>query len=112
MRKQKFTVLLFQDQEGVFLALCPAFPHFMTQGDTVEEALAAAKEALELNIESDVWDGEEILEDTCFKTVVISEVEANIPNKEEVPPPFTKAESDGALDQLLKEEVKSARHQA
>jgi predicted RNase H-like HicB family nuclease len=38
-------------EDGGFNVRIPAFPHAHTQGDTVEEALANAREVIELEIE-------------------------------------------------------------
>ena len=47
------------DDGGVNVRI-PAFPHAITQGDTVEDALANAREAMELEIEVAVEHGEEL----------------------------------------------------
>jgi antitoxin HicB len=49
----KFTVVLTPDQEdGGYAAECPAIPGCISEGDTVEEALANMKEAIEGCLES------------------------------------------------------------
>ena len=44
---QKFTVILLPQIEGGYQLFFPYYPECTTDGDTVEEALANAKEALE-----------------------------------------------------------------
>jgi predicted RNase H-like HicB family nuclease len=49
----KFTVLLTPDEEdGGYVAECPAIPGCVSEGGTVEEALANIKEAIEGCLES------------------------------------------------------------
>lgn len=44
----KFTVILTSDEEdGGYVAECPAIPGCVSKGDTVEEALGNIKEAIE-----------------------------------------------------------------
>ncbi|MDA0263851.1 MAG: type II toxin-antitoxin system HicB family antitoxin [Chloroflexi bacterium] len=47
MVKKKFTVILIPQDEGGYQAFFPYYPECTTDGDTVEEALANAKDALE-----------------------------------------------------------------
>jgi predicted RNase H-like HicB family nuclease len=49
----RFTVNLIPDPEdGGYTALCPAIPGCISEGDTVEAALANIKEAIEVSLES------------------------------------------------------------
>ena len=49
----RFTVLLTPDTEdGGYVVECPAIPGCISEGDTVEEALANIKEAIEGCLES------------------------------------------------------------
>ncbi len=49
----RFTVILKTDEEdGGYVAECPAVPGCISEGDTVEEALANIKEAIEGCLES------------------------------------------------------------
>jgi predicted RNase H-like HicB family nuclease len=47
----KLTVTLFQDEDGVLVAECPAIPGCISQGRTEEEALVNIKEAIRLCLE-------------------------------------------------------------
>lgn len=47
----EFDVVLEQDEDGVWVVTVPALPGCFTQGDTKEEALANAREAIELHLE-------------------------------------------------------------
>jgi antitoxin HicB len=60
MATLSYTVVLEPEAEGGFSVLVPALPEAHTQGETVEEALANAREVIELVLESRVERGEEI----------------------------------------------------
>jgi len=47
----KFTATLERDEDGVWIAECPAIPGCVSQGQTREEALAHVKEAIALCLE-------------------------------------------------------------
>jgi predicted RNase H-like HicB family nuclease len=53
-----YTIILEPAAEGGFLVTVPALPEVGTQGDTREEALANAREAIELVIEHRLARGE------------------------------------------------------
>jgi predicted RNase H-like HicB family nuclease len=42
----RLLVTLFQDEDGVFVAECPAIPGCVSQGNTEEEALQNVREAI------------------------------------------------------------------
>jgi len=52
--------MLRKEPEGGYTVIVPSLPGCVTYGDTVEEAIAMAKEAIELYIESLKEHGEEI----------------------------------------------------
>lgn len=47
----KFFVTVDRDEDGVWVAECPAIPGCVSQGDTREEALANVREAIALCLE-------------------------------------------------------------
>ena len=55
-----YTVILEPAEEGGFVVHVPALPEIVTEGDTEEEALAMAKDAIELVLESRRELGEQI----------------------------------------------------
>ena len=55
-----YNVVLEPDPEGGYVAVIPAFPGCYSQGDTVDEALANAREAILLTIEDMEARGEPI----------------------------------------------------
>lgn len=42
----KFTITTFQDEDGVFIAECPAIPGCVSQGKTEQEATKNVQEAI------------------------------------------------------------------
>ena len=60
-REYEFTVLLDPDEDkGGYTITVPALPGIVTQGETVEEALEMARDAIALYLEDLVADGEPI----------------------------------------------------
>ena len=55
-----FTVVLEPAEEGGFVVTVPALPEVGSQGDTYDEAMANAREAIELVIEDRLSRGEPI----------------------------------------------------
>lgn len=47
-REYEFTVIIEQDEDGVYIARCPALPGCHTEGDTVEEAREMIRDAIAL----------------------------------------------------------------
>lgn len=60
MKRLNYRILLRKEPEGGYTAIVPSLPGCVTFGDTIEEAIAMAKEAIELYIESLKEHGEEI----------------------------------------------------
>ncbi len=52
MKQYTYRVLLNREPEGGFTVTVPTLPGCITYGETVDEAIAMAKEAIELYIES------------------------------------------------------------
>ena len=48
----KYRITIEQDEDGIFVAEVPALPGCITQGETRSEAIANAKEAIGLYMES------------------------------------------------------------
>jgi len=57
---RSYNVALEPDVDGGYVAIVPAFPGCYSQGETVEEALANAREAITLTIEDMQATGEAI----------------------------------------------------
>ncbi len=64
MSERQYTVLLEPDpDDGSYTVTVPALPGVVTQGATLEEALAMAREAIQCHIEGLLADGEPIPEE-------------------------------------------------
>lgn len=64
MREYQYTIILHPDSEqGGYTVTVPALPGCITEGDTIEEAIAMAKEAIQLYIESLIEDNQPIPEE-------------------------------------------------
>ena len=73
----RYTVLLYRDEEeGGYSVLIPLFG-VATQGESLEEALAMAKEAAELHIRGLIEDGEPVLEEE--EPPIVASVDVAIP---------------------------------
>jgi antitoxin HicB len=62
-RERRFTINLHPQPEGGYTVLVPALPEVVTEGDTREEALANAREAIEAVLEMYHEEGWDIPED-------------------------------------------------
>ncbi len=58
-----FTVVLEPNEPDGYLVTCPALPGLVTEGDTLEESLAMAKDAIEGYVISLLKHGEPVPED-------------------------------------------------
>lgn len=56
-------VILIPDPDGGYVVEVPSLPGCYSQGETVEDALANIREAIELHIETMIEDGEDVPED-------------------------------------------------
>ena len=56
-------VILIPDETGGFTVEVPSLPGCLSEGDTLEEALANIREAIDLHIEDMVASGEEVPDD-------------------------------------------------
>ena len=60
MKPLSYRILLRKEPEGGYTVIVPSLQGCVTYGDTIEEAIKMAKEAIELYIESLKEHGEEI----------------------------------------------------
>jgi predicted RNase H-like HicB family nuclease len=67
----KYTVILVPEEEGGYSVEVPALPGCYTQGESREEAIAMAKEAVELYLESCKAHNEPISEESGVESLVI-----------------------------------------
>ncbi len=60
MKQLTYRVLLNREPEGGYTVNVPTFPGCITYGETIDEAISMAKEAIELYVESLVAKGESV----------------------------------------------------
>ncbi len=72
MKKYNFTVVLEKDEDGRFLAICPALQGCYTEGETEQEAHSLIEDAIRLHIEDRVEIGEPIYEEVGVSTVEVA----------------------------------------
>lgn len=70
-----FSVILEPQPEGGFTVFVPALPEIVTEGDTEEEAIAMAKDAIRLVLEDRSARGEDIPGDSSTR---IREVKVSV----------------------------------
>jgi predicted RNase H-like HicB family nuclease len=69
----RYTVLFEREADGGYHAFCPALPGCHSQGDTLDEAIANIREAMELYIESLTAHSEPLpVEDMLIKPVEVA----------------------------------------
>jgi len=66
-----YTVFLQQEADGGFVAVVPALPGCVSQGDTRGEALTNVREAIAVYIEDCVASGEEIPTDAGREVIEV-----------------------------------------
>lgn len=77
MNEYQYTIILHPDAEqGGYTVTVPALPGCVTEGRTIEEAIAMAKEAIQLYIESLIADGEPIPEEHEHPQAIVINVAA------------------------------------
>ena len=75
MSEYQYTIILDPDpEEGGYTVTVPALPGCVTQGETIEEAIAMAKDAIRLYIETFIADGEPVPQETEHPQALIIKV--------------------------------------
>jgi len=67
----KYTIILVPEEEGSYSVEVPALPGCYTQGETRKEAIAMAKEAIELYLASCKAHNESIPEESGVESLVV-----------------------------------------
>ena len=94
MPLQKFTIFLMP-QEGGYQVILPHYPNCTTEGDTVEEALANAKDAMEGLLYVESKHGGDKVESYVFAPhVVVADIDVEVPESllEKYPAPAKASE--------------------
>ncbi len=64
MKQRTYRILLTPEEEGGFSVSVPALPGCFTQGETIDEAIEMAKEAISLYVETLEEDGAPVPDDS------------------------------------------------
>jgi len=62
-KQYNFTVIFEPAEEGGYVAICPALPGLVTEGDTLRETRAMARDAIRGYVESVLKDGRTVPRD-------------------------------------------------
>ena len=77
MSEYQYTIILHPDpDEGGYTVTVPALPGCVTQGETLEEAIAMAKDAIRLYVESLIVDGKDAPEEREHPQAIIVNIAA------------------------------------
>jgi antitoxin HicB len=77
MNSYQYTIILHPNpEEGGYTVTVPALPGCITQGETLEEAIAMAKDAIRLHVESLIADGEPVPEERDHPQAIVINVAA------------------------------------
>jgi len=72
MTTYRFTIVVEQDEDGVYIASCPVLQGCYSQGDTYDEAVENLKDAIRLHIEARREVGEPIPIETAVDGVEVN----------------------------------------
>ena len=77
MNTHHYTIILHPDvEEGGYTVTVPALPGCVTQGETLEEAIAMAKDAIRLYIDTLIADGVSVPEEHEHPQAIVIDVAA------------------------------------
>ncbi len=77
MSNYQYTIILYPDPEaGGYTVTVPALPGCVTQGETIEEAIAMAKDAIRLHVETLLAEGEPVPQEREHPQAIIIDVAA------------------------------------
>jgi len=68
----EFTVVIERDEDGRFIAICPALQGCYSEGDTEAEARDAIRDAIRLHVEDRLATGEPILQEVRTEKVRVA----------------------------------------
>ena len=72
MAEYNFTVVIERDEDGRFVAICPALQGCYTEGETAEEARELIRDAIRLHLLDRLEQGEPIDEEVGSETVSVA----------------------------------------
>jgi len=72
LKDYEFTVVIEQDEDGRFLAICPALQGCYTEGETEQEARALIEDAIRLHVQDRIEAGEPIYQEVGSEKVRVT----------------------------------------
>ncbi len=72
MKDYAFTVVIERDEDGRFIAICPALQGCYTEGETEAEALALIEDAIRLHVRDRLDAGEPIQQEVGVTKVQVA----------------------------------------
>ena len=72
MKNYRYTVVVERDEDGRYLAICPALQGCYTEGRTIKEALEMIRDAIRLHIEDRIEDGEPLPQELRAQTIRVA----------------------------------------
>ncbi len=72
MTQYEFAVVIERDEDGRYLAICPALQGCYTEGETEAEARALIEDAIRLHIEDRLETGEPIYQEVSAEKVRVA----------------------------------------
>lgn len=72
MTDYEFTVVIEQDEDGKYLAICPGLQGCYTEGESLEEARELIKDAIRLHLEDRIACGEPIYKEVDITKIRIA----------------------------------------
>ena len=72
MKSYHFTIVVQQDEEGNFLALCPAMQGCYAEGETREDAISYLEDVIKLHLEDRIQRGEVIYEEVFSERITVA----------------------------------------
>lgn len=72
MKPYEFTVVIEKDEDGRYLAICPALQGCYTEGETEKEAKELIEDAIRLHVESRIKNNESINEEISTQKIRIA----------------------------------------
>jgi len=72
MKPYEFTVVIEKDEDGRYIAICPALQGCYTEGETEEEAKELIEDAIRLHLESRIKNNEPIYKEISSTKIRIA----------------------------------------
>lgn len=72
MKTYRFTIVIEKDEDGRFVAICPALQGCYTEGETEQEARELIEDAIRLHLEDRLATGEPIYVEVLAEQVEVA----------------------------------------